>query len=73
MKTHALRAVGGNGGYVKLVGKLKSRSFEACGDAAPHTTSSWRNEMNKRSIVACILNHKCGPRKKSRMSNAKKV
>lgn len=52
MKTHTLRDAGGNGGYVKLVGKPELESFEACGDAAPNTTSSWRNENNKRSIVA---------------------
>ena len=73
MKTHALRDAGGNGGYVKLVGKLKSGLFEACGDAAPDTASSWRNEMNKRSIVACMLNHERGPRKNSWTSNANKV
>ena len=73
MKTHAFRDVAGNGGYVKLVGKLKSGSFEACGDAAPDTASSWRNEISKRSVVACMLNHECGPRKNLRTINANKV
>ena len=65
MKTHALRDAEGNGGYVKLVGKLKSGSFEACGNAARDTASSWRNKINERSIVTCMLNHECGPRKDS--------
>ena len=57
VKTHALRDVGGNGGYVRLVGKLKLGSFEAWGDAAAAIASSWRNEMDKRSIVACMLDY----------------
>ena len=73
MKTHALRDVGGNGGYVRLVGKLKLGPFEACGDASTATASSWRNEMDKESIMACMLNHECGPRKNSRTSNANRV
>ena len=73
VKTHALRDAGGNGGYVKLVGKLESGSFEACGDGAPDTASSWRNEISKRSMAACMLNHGLGPRKTLRTSNANKV
>ena len=65
MNTHTFRDVGENGGYVKLVGKLKSGSFGACGDAAPDTASSWRNEMNKRNNVVCMLNHEYVPSKKS--------
>ena len=57
MKTHTLRDAGENGGYVRLVGKLKSGLLEDWGDAAVHTASSARDEMNVRYPALCILNH----------------
>ena len=62
METHTLREAGENGGYVRLASKPVSWPSEGCGDAARHTGSTWRQEMNKRSLGLCILKYERGLR-----------
>ena len=56
VKTHALRDVEENGGYVKFDCKPMSWLLEDCEVTAPRTASSWRNEMNERNLGLCMLN-----------------
>ena len=71
VETHALRDAGGNGGYVRLDGKLISWLFED--NAAPHTASSRRNGMNKRHPGLCMPNHEYGLREPARMKNGNEL
>ncbi len=57
VETHALRDAGGKGGYVKLDGRPMSWLSADCSDAAPHTASSRRKEMNERDPGFCMPSH----------------
>ena len=72
VETHTLRDVGRNLGYVRLDGDM-TWSLEDWSDAALRTASSWRNEMNERNLVLCMLSYDYGPRRKPRRKNANQV
>lgn len=72
METHSLRDVGRNSGYVRLDGTM-TWSLEDWADTVLHNASSWRNVMNKRNLVLCMLNYEYAPRKKPRRKNTNKV
>ena len=72
VETHTLRDVGRNLGYVRLDGAM-TWSLEDWSDAARRTASSWRNEMNERNFVLCMLSYDYGPGRKPRRKNANQV
>ena len=72
VETHSLRDVERTSGYVRLDGTM-TWSLEDWGDAVLHNASSWRNVMNKRNLVLCMLSYEYAPRNKTRRKNTNKV